>query len=134
MTIETDETQQSGGPGANEVFCTSCGEIIKSDAEICPDCGVRQKESQPQQEVSSELADARKYQLQKVARKSNTTVGIVSFLIPFAGYIMVGKNGLAIINLLTLNYLLLGIIIVPLHTNKIINDAQNKLEMHGENW
>jgi TM2 domain-containing membrane protein YozV len=29
--------------GANEVYCRSCGGIIKSEAEICPKCGVRQK-------------------------------------------------------------------------------------------
>jgi TM2 domain-containing membrane protein YozV len=31
--------------GADEVFCSSCGEIIKEQAEICPHCGVRQKNS-----------------------------------------------------------------------------------------
>ena len=29
--------------GADENFCSSCGAIIKKDAEICPKCGVRQK-------------------------------------------------------------------------------------------
>jgi TM2 domain-containing membrane protein YozV len=28
---------------ADEVFCSSCGSIIKMEAEICPKCGVRQK-------------------------------------------------------------------------------------------
>lgn len=27
----------------NEVFCRSCGKNIKEEAEICPRCGVRQK-------------------------------------------------------------------------------------------
>jgi TM2 domain-containing membrane protein YozV len=27
----------------DEVFCSSCGAIIKKEAEICPNCGVRQK-------------------------------------------------------------------------------------------
>lgn len=30
----------------DEVFCTSCGESIKEEAEVCPECGVRQTESQ----------------------------------------------------------------------------------------
>jgi TM2 domain-containing membrane protein YozV len=30
------------GPGPNEQFCSSCGAIIKKQAEICPECGVRQ--------------------------------------------------------------------------------------------
>jgi TM2 domain-containing membrane protein YozV len=28
---------------ADEIFCSSCGAIIKREAEICPKCGVRQK-------------------------------------------------------------------------------------------
>ena len=27
---------------SDEMFCSSCGEIIKAAAEICPKCGVRQ--------------------------------------------------------------------------------------------
>jgi TM2 domain-containing membrane protein YozV len=29
--------------GPDEMFCSSCGEIIKKEAEICPKCGVRLK-------------------------------------------------------------------------------------------
>lgn len=29
-----------------EVYCFSCGEVIKAEAEICPKCGVRQKTNQ----------------------------------------------------------------------------------------
>jgi hypothetical protein len=28
--------------GADEAFCSSCGAVIKKEAEICPKCGVRQ--------------------------------------------------------------------------------------------
>lgn len=31
--------------GIDEVFCRSCGEAIKKEAEICPNCGVRNKEN-----------------------------------------------------------------------------------------
>lgn len=31
--------------GPDEVFCTSCGEPIKKQAEVCPHCGVRQEGS-----------------------------------------------------------------------------------------
>ena len=27
--------------GADEIFCRSCGEAIKKEAELCPECGVR---------------------------------------------------------------------------------------------
>lgn len=29
--------------GEGEKYCSSCGEVIKKEAEICPECGVRQK-------------------------------------------------------------------------------------------
>ncbi|QZY00603.1 TM2 domain-containing protein [Halobaculum rubrum] len=29
-------------PGADEQFCSSCGSVIKKEAEICTECGVRQ--------------------------------------------------------------------------------------------
>jgi len=28
---------------SDESYCSSCGEVIKKEAEICPKCGVRQK-------------------------------------------------------------------------------------------
>jgi TM2 domain-containing membrane protein YozV/ribosomal protein L40E len=32
--------------GSDEAFCTSCGAIIKKEAEICPKCGVRQRRAE----------------------------------------------------------------------------------------
>lgn len=40
MTLATDGGTAS--PRADEQFCSSCGEIIKEEAEVCPECGVRQ--------------------------------------------------------------------------------------------
>jgi len=34
---------QAREKAADEKFCSSCGAIIKKEAEICPKCGVRQK-------------------------------------------------------------------------------------------
>lgn len=31
--------------GADEIFCRSCGEAIKEEAEICPHCGVRNEQA-----------------------------------------------------------------------------------------
>lgn len=36
--------------GPDEIFCSSCGAIIKKEAEICPKCGVRQKDAPSQNE------------------------------------------------------------------------------------
>lgn len=134
MSADTNENQGTT-LGADEVFCTSCGEPIKEEAEMCPECGVRQKETEePQESGGSDLADARKYELQKIARKNQTTVAIVSLLLTPAGYLMIGKTGLAIINFLTFNYFLLGFIVVPIHTWMIIGNARDELQRHGENW
>jgi len=38
---------------ADEMFCSSCGAVIKKAAEICPKCGVRQTGHSDLSEVSS---------------------------------------------------------------------------------
>lgn len=133
---ESKDSSKKSELGADEVYCTSCGESIKQSAEICPHCGVRQNPTAttPQQSQSGSLPQPRVYELQKIASKDITTVIVVSLLLTPAGYWMVGKTGLAIINFLTFNYFLLGFIIVPLHTRKIIKDARMELEHHGETW
>ena len=37
------QDQTSNVKQVDEVYCSSCGAIIKQQAEICPHCGVRQK-------------------------------------------------------------------------------------------
>lgn len=130
---ETEEETQE--PGADEVFCSSCGEVIKEEAEMCPECGVRQGGVDDGEATGSgELPDSRVYELQKVARKSPGVAVLLGFLLSPAGYWYVGRTGLAAVNLLTFNYLLLGLIIVPFHSYKIIKDAREELEIHGESW
>jgi len=36
-------TELEVSKGLDEKYCESCGSIIKTQAEICPKCGVRQK-------------------------------------------------------------------------------------------
>lgn len=130
-TPDDDDTRQD--LAADEVYCTSCGEPIKEEAEICPECGVSQGGSSSDFDTL-DIPDSRVYELQNVARKDTTTVMLVSFLLTPAGYLMVGKTGLAIINFLTLNYFFLGFLIVPFHTRSIIRDAREQLERAGEGW
>lgn len=40
---EGEDIEETRQPGADEAFCTSCGAVIKEQAEVCPECGVRQK-------------------------------------------------------------------------------------------
>ncbi|WP_396610537.1 zinc ribbon domain-containing protein [Haloferax sp. S1W] len=42
--------------GPNEVFCRDCGAIIDERAEICPSCGIRQRDP-PKSTVDSALED-----------------------------------------------------------------------------
>jgi len=136
-TPNTSKEQDAPKPdlGPDEVYCTSCGEPIKEEAEICPECGVRQEAlNDTTTAPDSGLPDARQYELQKIARKDQLTVAVVSFLLSPAGYLMIGKTGLAIINFLTLNYFLLGFIIVPIHTWRIIGAAREELERNGVSW
>ncbi|WP_353635531.1 zinc ribbon domain-containing protein (plasmid) [Halobacterium sp. NMX12-1] len=134
--IDTEQTNGETTPelGPDEVYCTSCGEVIKDEAEVCPECGVRQKTGDNGGVAAGELPDSRVYELQKVARKSPGVAVALGFLLAPAGYWYVGRTGLAAVNFLTLNYLLLGIIIVPFHSYKIIKDAREELEVHGESW
>lgn len=38
----SEPSSQTKGP--DEVFCRDCGELISAKAEICPNCGVRQRD------------------------------------------------------------------------------------------
>ncbi len=38
---------------ADEMFCRSCGAIIKKEAELCPKCGVRQRSAPMASDISS---------------------------------------------------------------------------------
>lgn len=56
----------TNSPGADEEFCSSCGEIIKKAAEMCPECGVRIGNSASEVEGSN---------------KDRTTAGILAILL-----------------------------------------------------
>jgi hypothetical protein len=137
---ESDQEQSKDTPGPDEMYCMDCGAIIKERAEICPECGVAQGDSgvveqqpaQTQQPQSGPgLTDRRQYELEKVASKDKTTVLLASLLISPLGYWMIGKRALAVVNLLTFNFLLMGIIIVPIHCWTIISNAEEELRKTG---
>lgn len=119
----------------DEVYCTSCGSPIKKEADICPECGVRQEQKDESQTVDttgeSSLSDRRQYELEKIASKDITTTVLWGIFVTPVAYLKVGKTGLALLNLCTLNYILLGWIIVPFHTRKMIKDAREELRKAG---
>ena len=46
-------TSNPNQKGADEIFCRSCGEPIKKEAEICPNCGVRNETNQSRSATNS---------------------------------------------------------------------------------
>jgi hypothetical protein len=137
MGQEEPAGQQQSEPGPNEVYCIECGSIIKERAELCPECGVRQpvpnaqqpaRQPQGGQAATSGPSQQRINELQNIAETDGGTAMIVGFLLTPVAYVLVGKYGLALVNLLTFNYFLLGPIIVPFHVRNIIRDAREELE------
>lgn len=66
MSSDAESSDGERSPDTDEQYCSSCGEIIKEAAEICPECGVRQSESESQSDSSHGLVfsiiDSWKYQ------------------------------------------------------------------------
>lgn len=65
----------STGLAADEVYCRDCGEIINERAEICPECGIRQRE--PGRSPGTE--------------KNPGLAAVASFLIPGLGQVYNGQ-------------------------------------------
>jgi len=123
-------------PGPDEAYCADCGEVIKKEAEVCPECGVRQKQSddstgQQQQSTQQATVGHRQRELEKIASQDKTAVMLMSFFLTPVGYWMIGKTGLALINFFTFNYFLLGPLVVPIHCHKIMEDAKDELRRSG---
>jgi hypothetical protein len=129
---------EAGGanrPGPGEVFCYSCGEIIKERAEICPECGVRQRappsDPTPPSQGDPGLSTTRQRTLEKAANNDRLSTVVLSLFVPPLAYVEVGKPGYALLNVFTANYLLLGFLLVPFHTYATIDEARQELRTEG---
>ena len=71
--------------GADEQYCSSCGDVVKKEAEICPHCGVRVKKS---------------FQA-PMGSKSKVTAGVLAILLGGLGAhkFYLGHTGLGILYL-----------------------------------
>jgi len=65
------------------------------------------------------------------ADRSTAVTLLLSVLVSPLGYYYVGRTKLALVNLLTLNYLGLGLVVVPIHTHLITLDAEQTREGGG---
>lgn len=58
--MPSPDDADAGGPNAagepDRVYCRDCGERIRADAEICPHCGVRQRDP-PESSLDRALED-----------------------------------------------------------------------------
>lgn len=107
MSAEADQVdsprsdaEQNAAPDSTEQYCSSCGDIIKKEAEICPGCGVRQ----------SDASDAAKSE----PSKNRTMAAVLALCLGGAGahkfYLGQTKTGLLyILFIWTFVPLLLGI-------------------------
>lgn len=78
--MDTNENMESI-KSPDEIYCTSCGKTIKKEAEICPHCGVRQKENVPEKSKS---------------RTGEMILGIIGGLIGIiAGILAISIGGIA---------------------------------------
>lgn len=84
--------------------------------------------------TNSSPADDTGRQAQAIADKSTPVAILLALVLSPAAYYYVGRTKLAVINLLTLNYLLLGIVVVPIHVYKIISDARAERGGQTEDW
>lgn len=103
MTNEDGGTGEERGP--NEVYCKSCGEIIKEEAEICPHCGVRQRAAPTPQSQE----------------KNPGLAAVASALVPGLGQIYNGQilKGIVIMILMGIS-ILLAFIIIGIFTSFIL--------------
>lgn len=93
--VAEEEQTRSGTKAADEQYCSSCGETIKKEAEVCPECGVRQQGSSGGEEKNPGIA------------------ALLSFIVTGAGQIYNGEigKGIGLIVLQVINVVLMAVAI-----------------------
>lgn len=112
----TGDSDDKPPKGADEVYCSSCGAVIKEQAEVCPECGVRQQSASAAQEKNPILA------------------AVLSFIIPGAGQIYNGQiaRGAVFLVVFFIN-ILLAFVLIGVFTQLItvviaVYDAYNQAQ------
>ena len=75
-------------PKSDEMFCTSCGEVIKRAAEICPHCGVRHSEGPATDSSTESVGFVMAFvDLWKVKRPARHFIDLVMIFVSFGTYL-----------------------------------------------
>lgn len=77
------------------------------------------------------MSKAEAAELRSLADRSPIVAVFLGIFLPPVAYVYLGKYRLALLNLFTLNYFLLGIVIVPLHARSTIINARRQLRAEG---
>jgi TM2 domain-containing membrane protein YozV len=125
---DSDEATSERGPG--EVFCRDCGAVIDAEAELCPACGVRQRDP-PQSSLDQSI--------EAVAEGGNPFVaGALSALVPGLGqlYNRELRRGLAfLVAGLVAGFsvvFVVGIVLYPVVWLYAIYDAYRRADLRAE--
>lgn len=94
------------GPAEDEQYCTTCGEIVKKQAEICPECGTRRKPV-PQSQSGTDTTTT------SSTAKDPGLAAVLSFFYSGLGQIYNGQiaKGLLLIVVQFINILLVFVLI-----------------------
>lgn len=121
-----EKSTHRDGLSQDEVYCIDCGSIINRRAEMCPDCGMNQVPPGGWED-DGQTRSAVTREDEKLARKDLNTNVLLGIFLPPVAYLNLGKPLLAVLNLVTFNYMLLGFVAVPYHAYAIIRDARERV-------
>lgn len=114
----------------DEAYCTTCGEIVKRRAEICPECGTRRKPA-PQSATTSKANSS-------APEKDPGVAAVLSFFYSGLGQIYNGQVGKGIVLMIAqgvnvlLMFVLIGLVTFPLVWVFGIYDAYQQAEQINE--
>lgn len=80
---------------------------------------------------TKDISDTRRANLEAIRAKNVWFGALLGLLLGPLGYVYLGQWRWAVINFFIFNYLLLGIIIVPLHVLSIHSSAKRELQAAG---
>jgi TM2 domain-containing membrane protein YozV/ribosomal protein L40E len=130
MSQPSDSDESSSKRGPDEAFCRDCGAVIDAEAEICPECGVRQRDP-PQSSLDRTL--------EAVAEGGNPFVaGALSALVPGLGQLYNRELKRALIFLIAgvaagfSVIFAVGIVLYPLVWVYAIYDAYRRADLRAE--